>query len=169
MELPGSNYLLTLAAVSITFAGFSTIAIVFRQAQGVGLSEYETVFVRLFVASGLIATVFSLIPPLLELFGITASSVWRVSSLAFALVLVWRLVYWMRLRLHLRSRRLPRITVFLSALFIVLILGLFVNAIGILIEPNVGLYALGVTWLLVNAILGFILMLSSFLQPPKKG
>jgi len=37
MELPGSNYLLTVAVISITFVAFSTIVVVLRQAQGAGL------------------------------------------------------------------------------------------------------------------------------------
>jgi hypothetical protein len=96
MELPGSTYLLTLAAVSITFVGFATVAVVFRQAQGGDLSEYDIVLLRFFMVAGLIVTVFSLLPPLLGLFAIAPSLLWRVSSFALALVLVWRGIYFIR-------------------------------------------------------------------------
>ena len=165
MELPGSSYLLTLATISITFVAFSTIAVVFRQAQGAGLSEYEIVLLRMYVVSGLEATIFSLLPPLLGLFSITPVWVWRVSSLAFALVLIWRGIYFIRRQSRFERRRLIDV---LYAIYAVAILGLLINALGIFIEPNVGLYALAATWLLVNAIVAFILALERFLHPPKK-
>src|SRR5512135_780435 len=96
MDLPGSIYLLTLATISITFVAFSTIVVVLRQAQGAGLAEYEIVLLRLYVVSGLEATVFSLLPPLFGLSGILPVWVWRVSSLVFAVVLIWRGIYFWR-------------------------------------------------------------------------
>jgi hypothetical protein len=164
MELPGSSYLLALATISITFVGFSTVAVVFRQIQGAGLSEYEIVLLRMFLVSGLIATVFSLLPPLIGLFGITPSSVWRVSSLALALVMIWRGIYFIRRQFRFQKNWLLDV---LYAIYFVPILGLLINALGIFTEPNVALYALGATWLLVNAIIAFILALQTFLQPPQ--
>jgi len=160
MELPGSNYLLTVAVISITFVAFSTIVVVLRQAQGAGLTEYENVLLRMFLVSGLIATVFSLIPPLLGLFGITPIWVWRVSSLAFALVMIWRGIYFRRRQSRFERRRLID---FLYVIYSVVILGLLINALGTFIEPSAGLYALGATWMLVNAIIVFILTLYRFL------
>jgi hypothetical protein len=165
MELPGSSYLLALATISITFVAFSTIAVVFRQAQGAGLVEYEIVMLRLYLVSGLEATVFSLIPPLLGLFGITPSLVWRVSSLAFALVMIWRGIYFRQRQVRFERQRHIDI---LYALYSVAVLGLLINALGIFIEPNAGLYALAATWLLVNAIIAFILALERFLHSPQK-
>jgi hypothetical protein len=165
MELPGSNYLLALATISITFVAFSTIAVVFRQAQGAGLAEYEILMLRLYLVSGLEATVFSLVPPLLGLFGITPSWVWRVSSIAFALVLIWRGIYFRRRQVGFEQRRIIHI---LYALYSIAILGLLINALGIFIEPNPGPYALAATWLLVNAIIAFVLALERFLHPPRK-
>ncbi len=165
MELPGSSYLLALATISITFVAFSTIAVVLRQAQGAGLAEYEIILLRLYLVSGLEATVFSLIPPLLGLFGITPLLVWRVSSLAFALVMIWRGIYFRRRQVRFERRRLIDI---LYAVYSIAILGLLINALGIFIEPNAGLYALAATWLLVNAIIAFVLALERFLHPPQK-
>ena len=165
MELSGTNYLLTLAVISITFVAFSTIVVVFREAQGAGLVEYEVVLLRMFLVSGLEATVFSLMPPLLGLFGITPLWVWRVSSLAFALVMIWRGIYFVRRQSHFERRRLFD---FLYFIYFIAILGLLINALGIFFEPNPGLYALAATWLLVNAIIAFILALERFLHPPSK-
>jgi hypothetical protein len=166
MELPGSSYLLNLSVISITFVAFSTIVVVFRETQGAGLVEYEVVLLRMYLVSGLEATVFSLLPPLLGLFGIAPLWVWRVSSLAFALVMIWRGIYFMRRQSRFERRWLID---FLYFIYFVVILGLLINALGIFIEPNPGLYALAATWLLVNAIIAFILALERFLHPPQKG
>jgi hypothetical protein len=165
MELPGSNYLLTLAVISITFVAFSTIVVVFREAQGAVLLEYDIVILRMFVVSGLEVTVFSLIPPLLGLFEITPLWVWRVSSLAFALVMIWRGIYFRRRQSSFERRRTIDI---LFTIYSIAILGLLINALGLFFEPNVAPYALAATWLLVNAIIAFILALERFLHPPKK-
>jgi hypothetical protein len=165
MELPGSNYLLTLAAISITFVAFSTIAVIFRQAQGAALSEYEIVLLRLYVVSGLEVTVFSLLPPLLGLFSIPPVWVWRVASLAFAIVLIWRGIYFTRRQSRFERRRLINV---LYAIYAVTIVGLLINTLGIFSEANVAPYALAATWLLVNAIIAFILAIERFLHPPKK-
>ena len=166
MELPGSSYLLNLSVISITFVAFSTIVVVFRETQGAGLVEYEVVLLRMYLVSGLEATVFSLLPPLLGLFGIAPLWVWRVSSLAFALVMIWRGIYFMRRQSRFERRWLID---FLYFIYFVVILGLLINALGIFIEPNPGLYALAATWLLVNAIIAFVLALERFLHPPQKG
>ncbi len=166
MELPGSNYLLTLAVIAITFVAFSTIVVVFRQAQGAALMKYENVLLRLYLVSGLETTVFSLIPPLLGLFGMAPSWVWRVSSLVFALVMIWRGIYFKRRQTHFEQRRFIDI---LYGIYVIAILGLLINGSGVFFEPNIALYALAATWLLVNAIIAFILALERFLNPPEKG
>jgi hypothetical protein len=166
MDIPGSNYFLALATISITFVAFSTIVVIFRQSQGAGLMEYEVVLLRLFLVSGLEVTVFSLLPPLLGLFGMPPLWVWRVSSLAVAIIMIWRGIYFLRRQSHFERRRLID---FLYLAYTVAILGLLFNALGIFVEPGPGLYALAATWLLVNAIIAFILSLDRFLHPPKKG
>jgi hypothetical protein len=166
MELPGSSYLLNLAVISITFVAFSTIVVVFREAQGAGLAEYEIVLLRMYLVSGLEATIFSLLPPLLGLFSMASLWVWRVSSLVFALVLIWRGVYFMRRQTRFERRRL---TDFLYVIYFITILGLLINGLGFFMEPSPGLYALAATWLLVNAIITFILSLDRWLHAPQKG
>ncbi len=169
MELPGTNYLLALAAISITFVTVSTIAVVFRQVQGAVLSEFELLLMRAFLISGLMATIASLIPPLLGLFGITPALIWRVSSLAFGLAILWRTIYLIRRRARVGPASVPPSIHILNAITIAAVLGLLANAIGIPAEPGVGLYALAATWLLVNSVVAFIISLGMFLESPKNG
>ncbi len=167
MELPGSNYLLALAAISITFVSVSTIAVVFRQVQGALLSKFELLLMRIFMVSGLMATIASLLPPLLGLFGLTPSLVWRISSLALALAILWREVYSIRSRVKVSPGRVPRFMYLLVGITLAAVLGLFVNVIFILPEISAGLYALAATWLLVNSVVAFIISLGMFLETPK--
>jgi hypothetical protein len=165
MDLPGTTYLLSLATISITFVAFSTIVVVFRQSQGAGLAEYEMVLLRLYVISGLEATIFSLLPPLLGLFDMTPVWIWRLSSLVFAVVLIWRGIYFVRRQTRFQRRRLSDL---LYLIYFATILGLLVNALGILVEPGPALYALAATWLLVNAMIAFAWSLERFLHPPQQ-
>ncbi len=167
MELPGSNYLLALAAISITFVSVSTIAVVFRQVQGGVLSKFELLLMRVFLISGLMATVASLLPPLLGLFGMTPSVVWRASSLAFALAIIWREGTFFRRRAKVGPASSPPAMYVLYGVTIAAVLGLIMNAIGIGAEPGVGLYAVAATWLLVNSVVAFIISLGIFLETPK--
>ncbi len=167
MELPGSSYLLALAAISITFVSVSTIAVVFRQVQGAVLSKFELLLMRAFLVSGLMATVASLLPPLLGLFGITPALVWRVSSLVLALAILWREIYFIRRRRQDPPGPQPPSLSLLIGITMVAVLGLFINAFGIHSEPSVGLYAVAATWLLVNSVVAFIISLGMFLGPPK--
>jgi hypothetical protein len=166
MELPGSNYLLALAAISITFVSFSTVAVVLRQTQGAALSEFEAMLLRLFLVSGLWATVFSLLPPLLALFEIPPVSVWRVSSLFVGLFLLWREIYFFRRYTQVLPGPMPLSNYLLYAMSALAVLGLLVNAL-LVPEPGPGLYALAVTWWLVNAVISFIMVLGRWLHPPK--
>ncbi len=168
MELPGSSYLLALAAISITFVSVSTIAVVFRQVQSAALSTFERLLIRAFLVSGLMATVASLIPPLLGLFEITPAVIWRFSSIALALAMVWREVYFIRRRRQDPPGPQPTSISILIGITIATVLGLFANALGVLPEPGVGLYALAATWLLVNSVVAFIISLGMFLEAPRK-
>ncbi len=167
MELSGSTYLLALAAISITFVSVSTIAVVFRQVQGAVLSKFELFLMRLFLVSGLMATVASLLPPLLGLFGMAPSLVWRASSLAFAIAIVWREIAFTRHRPQAGQGPRPPSIYVLYGITVAVDIGLFINALGILSELSVGLYALAATWLLVNSIVAFIISLGKFLESPK--
>jgi hypothetical protein len=165
VELPGSSYLLNLAVISITFVGFSTIAFIFRQAQGAGLSRNEMVFISTFIQGGLLITVFSLVPSLLGLFEITPSLIWRLSSLALLLSHLFFIVSYWRHRSRDLSGTERAHLVISSVLETVINLSLLINAIGIGIEPNVGLYALGATAVLGQLMLLFLFVLPQFLQP----
>ncbi len=168
MDLPGSNYLLALATISITFVSFSTVAFIFRQAIGAGLSGLELLLIRTFIRNGLGVTIFALVPLLLGLLGLLPSLAWRVSSLVLALAHLNGLITYFRNRAHFQGLASPLSFYTLFGLSAIVILGLILNTIGIGVEPNVGPYALGTTWILVQSMLVFIGALRIFLEPLQK-
>ena len=152
MELPGSAYLYTLASLSMTFAGFCAIVIVLRQTTGKDVSGFHIVLTRLYLESGLFSAAFCMLPPLLALCGLSATSVWRVSSAIIAVVLLcYGAAYPMRRAAYV-AERVPRARwvpiVVPSALVVAALIG---NALGTrlrrrsapLLSPRPGLWAAG--------------------------
>ena len=80
MELPGSGYLYALATISVTFVGFSSLVLVFRQTIGGATTHYDSYFVLAFMQVGFIVAGGCLLPPLLALFGLAENTVWRAAS-----------------------------------------------------------------------------------------
>ncbi len=165
MDFPGSNYFFALAATSIAFVGFSAIVVVLRQTLGTELSASQLVLIRFFIVTGFAITVFSLLPSLLVLLGLSLPTVWRLVGIGFTLFIV---VY----RLLNTTRRwragLPFDWFFflMTAITAGILLLLFVNASGFFSEPSIGPYALALTWHLIQLFLTFIRRLDVFLEAP---
>jgi hypothetical protein len=62
--------------------------------------------------------------------------------------------------------RLPLRIYVNNSISAVVIVGLALNALGTLFEPNVGPYALAVTWVLIQGGLIFVETLGAFLERP---
>ncbi len=166
MEVPGSNYLLSIAALSMAFVSFSTIVVVLRQVLGEPLSPYLISLVRLFIEGGLTATALSLLPPLLGLLGIALPVVWRLSSAIMAVIFVKLDILYILRRRQVQPGPLPLRIYVNNSVSVVVIAGLALNALGTLFELNVGPYALAVTWVLIQGELIFIETLDAFLERP---
>ncbi len=124
MTLTGSDYLLRLAALSLSFVGFSTIVVALRRAPGGELSGRHVALVRLFVEGGVAVMALSLLPSLLDLIGLVESSVWRLSSAAAGLTFTLYIVTQFRRRHRVESGR-PPLRVFINfALSIIAVVGL---------------------------------------------
>jgi hypothetical protein len=85
VDVKGAALLYTMAGLMVTFAGFSAILLSVRQAAGARLSVLDrylarTVFVHLFAL-----TAAALLPPLLSLYDIPESAVWKIAAAIFGL------------------------------------------------------------------------------------
>jgi hypothetical protein len=99
MEIKGAVILYTLATVMITFAGFSALLFVIRQAAGAKLSLLDRFIVRNVMTYTFVLTGAALLPTLLALFDMEETRIWRVSGVLFAIpMLALQVSYPMRRR-----------------------------------------------------------------------
>jgi hypothetical protein len=94
VEVKGATYLYTLAALMITFAGFSALLLGVRQAAGGRLSLLDRFIVRTVLVQLFILTGGALLPPVLGLWNVSESWLWRIAALCFAIpMLAFLLTY----------------------------------------------------------------------------
>lgn len=169
MELPGASYLSALATVSITFAAFSALLLIFRQAMGGALTRYESYFVLSFLLAGFIVTAGSLLPSMLALYGLSSTTVWRVSSLVMAVPVLAFVVTLPRRRRAAGHHRVPRYVWSLLLVQLILVAYLVMNAIGTPIETGPAPYAAAMTGLLFSSGIAYVVALAAALaEPPKR-
>ncbi len=165
--MPGTEYLLAVAALAMAFVAFSVIVLVIRQIAGGALTAFHILLVRYTVECGFIATLFALLPVLLGLSNLSRGTVAQVSSgLLAALYLVYVPHYIMRRRRVMPGPLPPRFLI-IGVISIAIDAGLWLNAIAWPFNAAIWPYALGVTWILVQAAIVFILTFEIFLQRPE--
>jgi len=167
MELEGAAYLYALVAAAMTFVGFSAIVIILRQTMGATLSPFQLLLTQLLVEHGFVVVFLSLLPLLLTLFGIRHELVWQLSSaIAVFAVTVWLCNYLWRRYPSVRTKPQPgyvRVNMAIQTLTLLALLG---NAVGLIYRPSPGVYAAGMSWILVQGADIFLLSLKHYLRPP---
>ncbi|MEA2876807.1 MAG: hypothetical protein QOF14_2003 [Hyphomicrobiales bacterium] len=173
MELVGATYLYTLATISITFVGFSTLFMIIRQTLGGAMSKFDVLLARNFLQLGFIAVVGSLLPPLLSLFSLHEPTIWRVASLFIAIFPLLFAVTYPTRRFAATGTRMPKLV--WSAMFALYVSGgvLLLNAVGRPLAPGPGLFALGVSIIVFSSFQAFLNSLKFILSgvsgsPPSK-
>jgi hypothetical protein len=155
IDLPGSTYLYALTFVAAAFVGFSSVIVVLRQTIGVPLSRFQVLLARTDIELGFLVFGLALLPMLLSLFNLPHSLVLRLSSGAAAIVLVLWLAYFV-LR-HRKATPIPPKLAWVHLAFAVsVIIVLIGNAAGYPIEPQVGIYALALSYVLAEAVDTFL-------------
>lgn len=161
-----SDYLFRLAALSLSFVGFSAVVVTLRGALGGELSDRHLRLVRLYIEGGLLVTALALVPTLLNLLHVPDTVIWPLSSAAAGSVFTFVLLIQFRRRRTIEPGRFPLWVVLIYALSIVAVAGLWFNVAGIPFPPSVGPYAAVLTWAL--CIFGFIFVrtIELFLHRP---
>jgi hypothetical protein len=167
MESAGITYLYTLATVSITFVGFSTLFILVRQTLGKTMSKFDMLLTRNFLQLGFMVAFGSLLAPLLMLLRIGDLTAWRIASLIAAVpAFIFALTY-PRRRAAAVNTTVPKEVWFdVSAVFVAGVI-LLANAVGWPWAPDVDLYATGLTMILSISFLAFLHALDFLLEQPK--
>jgi hypothetical protein len=148
-----SDYLLRLAALSLSFVGFSAIVVTLRGALGGQLSDRHLRLVRLYIEGGLLVTALALVPTLLNLLHIPHAVTWPLSSAAAALIFTVLLVIQFRRRRTVEGQ-FPAWVVVVYAVSLVAVAALWLNVAGIPFSPSAGPYVVVLTWAL--CVFGFI-------------
>jgi hypothetical protein len=163
MDLPGSPYLYALAALAMTFAGFSAVAIVLRQTLGRRLSPFHLLVTRLYIESGFWAAAFSMMAPLLALCELPPDLVWRLSSIAIAAILIaYGATYPVRRRRIVPDGLPSRRWIAIGCVSLVVVAALIGNAFGVPYRPNPAPVAVAASWTLACGAIVFVLALTSF-------
>lgn|SRR6185437_6341368 len=159
MELAGSDYLYTIAALAMAFVGFTTIALVFRH--DMKDSPITALHSHGYMELGFAAAAFAILAPLLATFGLSAPVIWRSTSLIIAIVLIGHT--WITVHRFLRTiGRLPLRFRINSAITVIVIVVLLANVVGSPFDPQLGPVATAATWRLVQGVAIFMLTFEEF-------
>ena len=163
-----SDYLLRLASLSLSFVGFSAVVVTLRGALGGELSDRHLRLVRLYIEGGLLVTALALVPTLLNLLHIPDTVTWPLSSAAAASIFTFVMVIQFRRRRRIEPGRFPLWVIAIYVVSIAAVASLWLNVAGIPFPPNVGPYAVILTWAL--CVFGFIFVrtIELFLHRPPR-
>lgn len=168
MEMEGATYLYTLATLMVTFAGFSALLFVIRQAAGAKLSLLDRFIVRNIMTYVFILTGAALLPELLDSFYIPTLVVWQLSGLVFAIpMLILQMTYPIRRRRLVGSAPpLPIYAVFVvlgSAVTLAMLICLLVQVDD---RYSAATYTTGLTIDFFTIVFGFLNALDIIMQQP---
>ncbi len=164
MELPEAGYLYALATISITYAGFAALAIVLRQTTGGKPSSLDTFFIRNVLVRSFMIAGFSMLLPLLAMFKLPQSTIWRASGTVAAILQCLFILIWYLRRRTVTDRPLPRLS-FANVIFQLLTaLFLLLNAAGIVFESGAGPFSAGVTAFMLSAAIAYMIALRTLLE-----
>ena len=164
MELPGSGYLYTIAALAMTFVGFTTIVLVFRQ--NMKASPITALHSHGYMEHGFSAAAFAMLAPLLATFGLSVPVIWRSTSLIIAIVIIGH--HWFTMHRFLRtSGRLPLRFLINSGITVIVIVVLLANAVGSPFDPQLGPVAAAATLRLFIGAEIFMLTFEEFFADSK--
>jgi hypothetical protein len=163
MEIKGAVLLYTLTTLMITFAGFSALLFVIRQAAGAKLSLLDRFIVRNIMTYVFVLTAAALLPAILALYGIQEEWIWRISGVLFALpMLSLQVTYPARRRKVVGESPPPVIFAVFVALGSAVTLAMLVYLV---LDVRYGA-AVYITALTIDFIYGFVNALDIIMQQP---
>jgi hypothetical protein len=166
MELPGTGYLYTIATLSITYAGFAALIVVFRQIIGGGVSTYDVFVIRSVLMRSFIIAFSAMVPPALALFDLSQSTIWRISSLCAAIPLgVFTLTFQAR-RSSVTDRPISKWAAVNMGAQALITIFLFMMAFEIIIKPAAGPFVIALTASLLVAANAYLVQIEIMLRGP---
>ncbi len=166
MEIKGAGLLYTLAGMMITFAGFSALLYVVRQAAGAKLSLLDRYIAKTVMTYIFVLAAAAVLPAILALYGIEEQWVWRVSGVLFALpMLALQVTYPHRRRKAVGTLPPPAIfavfVLFGSAVTLAMLIYILLGT-----QYSAAAYVTGLTIDFFTVIFGFVAALDIIMQQP---
>jgi len=169
MDHAQAEYFGTLATVVVTFVGFSSVFLTFRQAAGGRVSRYDVLVTRTIVYYGVLIVLGALLPLLLTLFGLPPAAVARTAGATAALPALGYNIIFPRRRRVVTGRPTPgRVRVHIALVYAA-VAALAAATVGWPAPPALTTYAAGLTILLGATFLAFLVgidLLPSETSPP---
>ena len=166
MEVKGATLLYTLAGLMITFAGFSALLFVLRQAAGAKLSMLDRYLAKTVMTYIFVLTAAALLPALFALYDIPEKWIWRGSGVLFALpMLSLQMTYPRRRRKVVGKKPPPAI----FAVFVVLGSTVTLAMLGYVLaglQYSAAAYITALTIDFFTVIFGFLTALDVIMQQP---
>jgi hypothetical protein len=166
MEVKGATLLYTLAGLMITFAGFSALLFVVRQAAGARLSLLDRYLAKTVMTYIFVLTAAALLPALFALFDMQEKWIWRDSGVLFALPMLSLQVTYPRRRRKVTGQGPPPA---IFAVFVVLgsavTLAMLVYVLAGL-QHSAAAYITALTIDFFTVIFGFLTALEVIMQQP---
>jgi hypothetical protein len=166
MEVKGATLLYALAALMITFAGFSSLLLTLRPAAGAKLSLLDRFLARTIMTHIFVLTAGALLPPLLALYNIEEALVWRCSGVLFALPMLFLQVTYPHRRRKVVGISPPR-SIF--AVFVVLGAAVTLGMLGYVMGGfpySAAVYVSALTIDFFTVLFGFVVALDVIMQQP---
>ena len=169
MEIKGAAILYTLATVMITFAGFSAVLYVVRQAAGAKISLLDRFIAKTVMTYIFILTAAALLPVLLALFEVDEKQIWLWSGVLFALpMLALQASYPMRRRKAVGTLPPPAIMAVFVVFGSLVTLAMLVCVLAAT-RYSAAVYITALTVDFFTVVFGFVNALDIIMQQPTDG
>ena len=166
MEFKGAAVLYTLAGVMVTFAGFSALLYVVRQAAGAKLSLLDRYIARTIMTYIFVLAAGALLPALLALFDMGEMWIWRWSGVLFGLpMLALQLTYPLRRRKAVGSAPPPAIFAVFVVLGSTVTLAMLIYIL-VAVRYSAAVYITALTIDFFTVVFGFLTALDIIMQQP---
>jgi len=161
------EFLIAIAELSIALIAFTNIVVALKQMGGGHLSEFQVLVVRTFSVCGFCAIFFSLLPILLDYFGVNKTWTWRISNPLLGIAIVWINSWYFRQRRRVAPGRPLVIANYItSGVLVVSVVLLTLGTLGIALDRSIAPFAFTLVGLLVASAVVFLNTLSDFLIAP---
>jgi hypothetical protein len=151
-----SGFLYTIAAAGMSFAGLSVLTMILRQMLGGQMTKFDSFVARTWFQLGFMITFGAILPPLVALLEVPTPMAWRISSGLMAIILGWWALTFPQRRQATNPTPLPVPVIAFVVAMVLVAVALAANVIAVPVEHLPGIYAVGVTAILVGAAMLFL-------------